>query len=130
MTKEIEIDGNNFSTLMQFYDEIEKKLTNGLDWKIGRNLDALNDVLRGGFGVYDYEEAIRLKWKNSDKSKLDLGRKETIKYIEDKMRRCHRTNVSAVKSDLEEAKKGNGEMLFDIIVDLMRGHEHIRLDLQ
>jgi RNAse (barnase) inhibitor barstar len=73
MTKEIIIDGNSFGTLLEFYDEVENKFTKGLNWKIGRNLDALDDVLTGGFGVHEYEEQIRIKWVNSDTSKTDLG---------------------------------------------------------
>lgn len=60
MKKIVKIDGNNFSTLKGFYDEVERKLTKNLDWNIGRNLDAFNDVLRGGFGVYEYEEPFKL----------------------------------------------------------------------
>ena len=52
----IKIQGNNFSNLAEFYDEIERKMTSGLEWKIGRNLNAFNDVLRGGFGVHDCDE--------------------------------------------------------------------------
>jgi RNAse (barnase) inhibitor barstar len=127
MTKEIIIDGNNFSTLLEFYDEVENKLTKGLDWRIGRNLDAFNDVLRGGFGVHEYDEPIRIKWVNSDKSKRDLGHVETVKYIEDKLKKCHPTNMSSVGKDLELAKEGKGQMLFDIIHDIVRGHENIEL---
>lgn len=130
MTKEIVIDGNNFATLTEFYDEVENKLTKGLDWKIGRNLDAFNDVLRGGFGIHDYEEPLILRWINSDKSKMDLGQSETIKYISEKLQRCHPTNITSVETDLEKAKDGRGEMLFDIIVDITRGHEHIKLKIE
>jgi RNAse (barnase) inhibitor barstar len=73
MTKEIIIDGNNFATLTEFYDEVENKLTKGLGWKIGRNLNAFNDVLSGGFGIHDNEEQIKIKWINAGKSKADLG---------------------------------------------------------
>jgi RNAse (barnase) inhibitor barstar len=76
--KEIVIDGSNFNTLAEFYDEIENKLTKGLEWRIGRNLDALNDVLTGGFGIHDYEERIILVWTNSEKSKNNLGQPETL----------------------------------------------------
>ena len=100
MTKEIIIDGNNFSTLSEFYDEVENKLTKGLNWKIGRNLDAFNDVLRGGFGIHDDDEPLIIRWMNSDKSKTDLGQSKTK------------------------------EMLFDIIVRIIRGHEHIELKIE
>ncbi|QXP78428.1 MULTISPECIES: barstar family protein [Winogradskyella] len=68
----IEINGNNFSNLTEFYDELERKMTNGLNWKIGRNLDAFEDVLSGGFGVQEVEENYELKWLNSKKSKTEL----------------------------------------------------------
>ena len=48
------IDGRRFSNLAGFYDEVERVFTCGLDWKIGRNLDAFNDILRGGFGRHEY----------------------------------------------------------------------------
>ena len=56
-----EIDGNRFSTLEGFYDEISRVLIPGPYW--GRNLDAFNDILRGGFGTP--EVGFILRWKNS-----------------------------------------------------------------
>ena len=44
-------------------------LTNDLAWKNGHNLDALNDLLRGGFGVYEYEEAVKIIWTNFAQSR-------------------------------------------------------------
>lgn len=52
----ITINGDNFSNFETFYDEIDNMLTKDLDWTTGHNLDAFNDLMRGGFGVYDYEE--------------------------------------------------------------------------
>jgi len=41
-------DGGNFSTLETFYDEVERVLFAGMGWV--RNLDALSEILRSGFG--------------------------------------------------------------------------------
>ena len=71
--KVLTIDGNNFSDLEGFYNEIDKILTKDLDWETGHNLDAYNDLLRGGFGVHEYGEPIVLKWLNYEKSKRELG---------------------------------------------------------
>ncbi|WP_033417594.1 barstar family protein [Cytophaga aurantiaca] len=71
------LDGNNFSDEEGFYNEVDKILTKNLDWKTGHNLNAFNDLLRGGFGVHDYEEPISLKWANYEKSKKDLGEEFT-----------------------------------------------------
>ena len=130
MTKEIILNGNNFSSLVGFYDEINNKLTKDLGWDTGKNLDAFNDILRGGFGVFDYEEAIKLVWKNSEKSKVDLGFLETIRYFEKGLEICHPTNSSTLKNHLEEAKKGNGKTLFEIIVDIIHEHTYIELKLE
>ncbi|MBO4749222.1 MAG: barstar family protein, partial [Lachnospiraceae bacterium] len=50
--KEITIDGNRFSDIEGFYTEIDRLLTRDLDWKTGHNLNAFNDLLRGGFGFH------------------------------------------------------------------------------
>jgi len=44
-----EIDGQRFSTLEDFYTEVSRVVIPGADW--GHNLDAFNDILRGGFGT-------------------------------------------------------------------------------
>ena len=100
------LNGNNFSSLKTFYDEIERKFTKDLGWEIGRNLDAFNDVLRGGFGLYEYEEQITIIWENSSKSKSDLGYEETIRYMESKLKTCHPTNIASVESNLTDLRLG------------------------
>ena len=123
--KEVIIDGNDFSNLSEFYDEVEKKLTKNLGWKIGRNLDAYNDVLRGGFGVYEYGEQIRLVWKNSIKSRKDLGYPETIRFKEEVLLSCHPSNKLDVRSEIQSLKENRGETLFEIITSITRSHAHI-----
>ncbi len=124
MTKSATIDGNSFSNLDGFYVEVERKLTRGLDWSIGRNLDAFNDVLRGGFGLHEYGEPLELIWQSSSKSEKDLGYAETLKYVEAKLLSCHPANVPYVQQDLEDLKAGKGQMLFDIILGIIRSPEH------
>jgi len=64
-----EIDGRNFSTLDGFYDEVSRVLVPGATW--GRNLDAFDDVLYGGFGTP--EDGFVVIWKNHDLSREALG---------------------------------------------------------
>jgi len=67
------LDGNKFSDEEGFYNEVDNILTKNIDFKTGHNLDAFNDLIRGGFGVHESEEPISLKWINFNKSKKDLG---------------------------------------------------------
>ena len=62
------IDGRRFSNMAGFYDEVERVFTFGLDWKIGRNLNAFNDILRGGFGRHEYGQPIHIQWLAYDPS--------------------------------------------------------------
>jgi len=76
------INGENFSDLEGFYDEIDRVLTKDLDWKTGHNLDAFNDLLRGGFGVYEYEEPVKIIWTNYSESIKRLGSELSDTLIE------------------------------------------------
>ena len=76
------IDGRRFSNMKGFYQEVESIFTDGLGWHIGDNLDAFNDVLRGGFGRHEYGAPIHIRWISYDKSIRNLG-KETMDEIED-----------------------------------------------
>ncbi|WP_290711201.1 barstar family protein [Flavihumibacter sp. CACIAM 22H1] len=93
--KVIIIKGDSFSSFEGFYDEVDTVLTKNLNWKTGHNLDAFNDLLRGGFGVHEYEEPITLIWENSHKSKAELN-----------MIRNERT-------------------IYEILVDIIKSHAHI-----
>ena len=117
--KEFIIDGNNFNTLDEFYDEIDKLLTKDLTWKTGHNLDAFNDLLRGGFGVHEYGEPILIKWLNYNKSKSDFGYKSTILYYKNILKKCHPTNIEYIKNKIKDAKLNKGETLMDIIIEII-----------
>jgi histidinol-phosphatase len=113
-----EIDGANFSTLEEFYEEIGRVMIPGKDW--GRNLDAFNDILRGGFGTP--ESGFVLRWKNSDQSRVRLGFAETVRQLEQRLKKCHDSNRAPVEHDLKIAKSGHGSTVFDWLVKLIKDH--------
>ena len=69
----IVIDGSRFSDIGGFYDEMEHILTKDLSWRTGRNMDAFHDLLRGGFGVFEYGESVDFFWIHSEKSRQEFG---------------------------------------------------------
>ena len=70
----IVIDGSRFSDIGGFYDEMEHILTKDLSWRTGRNMDAFHDLLRGGFGVFEYGESVDFFWIHSEKSSASMPR--------------------------------------------------------
>lgn len=128
--KSIILDGSCFKELSGFYDEVERKLTSNLDWKIGRNLDALDDILDGGFGMFDDNEPIQLVWSNSELSRKNLSYNETEKYLKQNLNECHPTNRSEVHEELEKVMNKESKTLFEIIVEIILEHDHIQLTLK
>lgn len=88
------ITGNKFTDVESFYDEIDRVLTKNLDWKTGHNLNAFNDLLWGGFGVYEYEEQVKITW-----------------------------------TKFTESKKVLGNELSDILIEIIKDHEHIEFEI-
>lgn len=68
------IDGGYFDNKEQFFARMAQTFSVGQGQKIGRNLDAFNDLLRGGFGQHEYGEPIHIIWKNVNRSRWVLGR--------------------------------------------------------
>jgi RNAse (barnase) inhibitor barstar len=127
MKKVYEIDGEHFSTLEGFYEEIsDKLLTLGIFW--GKNLDAFDDVLYGGFGTPD--EGFMLVWKNSNVSMEKLGYSETIRQLALRLEECHPSNRGRVQEDLQKAQRNAGHTVFDWLVDIIQSHKNIELRLQ
>lgn len=112
------IDGENFSTLEGFYGEFSRVVLPGVEW--GRNLDALNDVLRGGFGTPD--GGFVLEWKHSDVSRERLGYDETVRQLKKRLARCHPSNRPLVKRELDAARRHEGPTVFDWVVGIIRLH--------
>ena len=114
----VEIDGANFDSFQGLTAEFSWKVTPGHRWN--GNLDAFNDILRGGFGTP--EEPFILRWKNSERSRQMLGHAETARWLERKLGDCHPSNVPQFQHRLEEARAGRGETLFDTLVEIIRDH--------
>lgn len=122
------IDGNNFTDLRGFCDEIHEKLCPSIPFN--GHFDAFNDILRGGFGPYGYDEPINLVWKYSAKSAKDLGYEATISHHKEWVKRVHPSGIEKVNQKLEDARHNNGETLFDIYVGIIREHHsHINFKL-
>ena len=69
------INGNEFDTLQGFYKIVDKTFSYPEFGCPCSGLDALVDFLRGGFKHHEYGQPIKITWKNSAKSKKDLGNK-------------------------------------------------------
>ncbi len=112
----VEINASQFATLEEFFSHFgDYALT--VPW--GKNLDAFNDVLRGGFGT---PAGFVLRWRNSSVSRQRLGYEETVRKLQIKLLRCHPGNRAAVTQELETARQHHGPTVFDWLVQIIREH--------
>ena len=123
------INGGHFSDLEGFYEEISTVFMKDTDWKVG-TLDGFDDILYGGFGVFENNEKLEIIWKESQKSKEDLGFDLTKEFYENKIRQGKPFNVKLIQEKLDELIAGKGQTLFDILVEIIESHKNITLILE
>jgi RNAse (barnase) inhibitor barstar len=117
-TATVEIDGAEFSTLEEFFAHFQSRALDGTPW--GNNLDAFNDVLRGGFGTPD--GGFHLRWKNHQLSKQCLGWDETVRQLRIRLKTCCAENIPVVQEELTRALSQQGKTMFDVLVEIISEH--------
>jgi RNAse (barnase) inhibitor barstar len=85
------IDGRKIKSVKDFYREIGRSV-NGSGGYFGRNLDALADCLRGGFGTPD-DRPYEFEWQHSAMSR---------RYLHD-VDRAQRSFVESVREVFDDA---------------------------
>ena len=115
------INGGHFSDLEGFYEEISQLFMKDEDWKVG-TLDGFDDIL---YGV-----ETDITWKDSQKSKEDLGFDLTKEFYENKIKQGKPFNVKLIQQKLDELIAGNGQTLFEILIEIIESHKNITLILE
>jgi len=113
-----ELDGREAKSLEQFLDMFSTVVLT--DHQLSRNLNAFNDVLRGGFG--SPENGFILRWKNSNVAIQNLGYEETKKQLQRRLRSCHSDSVERTEGLLTDAENEKGDTVFDWLVEIIRDH--------
>jgi RNAse (barnase) inhibitor barstar len=117
--KDYVIDGKQFSTLEEFAEHFSSRVLGG-SYQWHGNLNAFNDILRGGFGTP--EGGFRLVWNNSNLSRERLGYAETSRLLQSNLQTCHPSNRSSVAAKLQAATDGKGPTIFDWLVEIIQVH--------
>lgn len=123
MQLEYVLDGERFDTLEEFYAEVGRVFVGCELW--GENLDALNDLLRGGFGLIPDE--FQLVWRHAERSRQQLGYTETVRHLTAQLRDCHPTALIKTAWALRAALRGQGPTVFDRLVALINEHPNVEL---
>ncbi len=114
------INGSHFSDLSGFYEEVSDVFMKDADWKVG-TLDGFDDILYGFEG--------KIIWKDAEKSKKELGFEATKKFYENKINQGKPFNINLAQQKLDDLIDGNGQTLFEILIEILESHQNITLIL-
>ncbi|MGE4322284.1 MAG: ribonuclease inhibitor [Sphingobium sp.] len=96
-------------------------------WRLGQSLDALDDMLYGGYGAAQGGGSIILIWRQMEKNRFDLGVEATRAYLEAKLDQPDRFDIARVRGALAALDAGDGPTYFDIIGQILAGHPRIEV---
>ena len=118
------IDGAKFDDFSGFIAEFNRMYVIKVGGLWNGNLDAFNDYLA-------WDTSYVLKWRNSEKSRHDLGHKEMAIWLEGNLTTCHPLNQASVRQRLQKANRKEGQTMFGFIVEIILGNSDwvdLRLD--
>ncbi|SAI42480.1 Uncharacterised protein [Bordetella ansorpii] len=128
MTKTLILDGGRIHDIPSLYAEINRVFMADETWQLAPSLDALDDLLYGGYGAIQGKERVTLIWLHHDKNRVDLGEQATRAFYEDKLRNPRRYNQEWARRSLAELEEGTGSTYFETVLEIIAGHPNISLD--
>ena len=123
------IRGAAVHSIPSFYSEINRVFMTGEDWRLGDSLDALNDLLYGGYGALHAADDIRVEWTDHVVSREALGVEATKEYYREKLRHPQTFSQTHFHELLAQLEAGGGETYFEIVLDVFGQHPSIELIL-
>lgn len=111
------------------YDELDRVFMTGESWRLGASLDALDDLLYGGYGALAGDDAPRVVWVDHEVSRAALGRAATEAWLREKLTRPQTYRSDTIARDLDEVAAGRGATYFERVMQVFGDHPAISLTL-
>lgn len=127
MTKTFSIAGRAIRDIPTFYAEINRVFMADEDWQLADSLDALDDMLYGGYGAIKGREPVRIVWQDIAESRAALGEAATRAFLGEKLKRPDRFDRDMIDRQLDALDHGMGQTYFDIVLQIIRDHPNIEL---
>ena len=121
------IEGSRTHDIQSFYDEVNRVFMADEDWQLGPSLDALNDLLYGGYGAMLGAETLDIVWRDIAHSREALGHEATRAYYLGKIAHPDRFDVARFRRALTALDSGTGPTYFDLVMQIIAEHPNIRL---
>jgi RNAse (barnase) inhibitor barstar len=127
MAKTFTLDGARIHDIPSFYDEINRVFMQEVDWTLGPSLDALDDLLYGGYGALEGDAPATLVWTHFTASREALGVETTREYLLAKLAQPERFNHAHFQRALDALDARTGQTYADIVLEIIAAHPNITL---
>ncbi|MFG6108295.1 barstar family protein [Stenotrophomonas rhizophila] len=121
------LDGSAIDDIASFYAAINRVFMAGEDWQLGPSLDALDDMLHGGYGALAGQTQVELHWKDIAHSREALGTAATRAWLQAKLDAPGTFNTAHVSAQLQALDRGEGQTYFDIVMAIFAAHPKVRV---
>ena len=129
MTTTLTIDGSAVHDIPSLYAELNRVLMPDEEWTLGESLDALDDLLYGGFGVLDGSAPVSICWQDHGSARDALGLETTLAYYQAKLARPEVYSVSVAEAAITALRAGTGPTYFELVLQVFERHTNIDLTL-
>ncbi|MDH2325547.1 hypothetical protein QCN27_01565 [Cereibacter sp. SYSU M97828] len=120
MTVELRLEGASFDDIAGFWREVNRVFMADEEWRLGESLDALEDMLHGGYGAARGDGPVVLHWRDMEASRRALGVDATRGWLEEKLTGSF--DAKAARARIEALQRGEGQTYFDIVMEIFAGH--------
>lgn len=146
---EVELHGAAITDIASLYDELNRVFMADEDWQLGPSLDALDDLLYGGYGAAfgsatghlagpstdagtgtgTVTGRLRVVWRDHARSRDALGVATTASWYQAKLAQPGRFNIEKVARDLAALRASGGPTYFDLVLEVFSSHPNVELVL-
>jgi len=126
MTDRFIIEGSRITDISALYAELNRVFMENEDWTLGASLDALDDLLYGGYGRLLGVKRATVVWRDMDISRTSLGREATREWLQQK-RAQPGFATDRISQQLQALEDGTGQTYFDIVLEIFAAHPNIHL---
>lgn len=127
MSVEFTLHGSVILDIPSLYAELNRVFMADEDWVLGNSLDALDDLLHGGYGALHGQQDVTVVWEDMETSRAALGVAATLAWLQDKLDHPERFNSASLQAQRVALQQGCGQTYFDIVLEIFASHPGIHL---
>ena len=108
MSVEFTLQGSDIVDIPSLYAELNRVFMADEDWALGNSLDALDDLLYGGYGALQGQQAVTVVWQDMETSRAALGVAATTAWLQHKLDQPGTFNTAPCRHSCSRCSRATG----------------------